>query len=397
MKEVKLQTLLTTLGRNPDEQYGFVNPPLYKGSTVVYKTVDDIQNRRMEFSYGTAGTPTIRNLEDAWSKLSGAAGTVLSPSGLGATALALFATTKSGDDILVTDSVYRPTRNFCSGMLSRYGVKTRYYSPGIGSRIEDLIKPETSTIFLESPGSQSFEIQDVPAIVKVARDRGIKTIIDNTWATPLFFRAHEHGVDISVEAGTKYLGGHSDILLGLASANEATWPALRATYDAMAMLPGADDCILALRGLRTMHLRVKEAEARGLAVARWLRSRPEVSRVLHPALPDFPGHEIWKRDFSGSTGLFSVILQPQYGAQDVARMLDQMRIFGLGFSWGGFESLVIPFNCKDYRTATQWEPEGAGLRFQIGLEDMEDIMADLADGLGRLARSSAPKDVATCA
>ncbi|KAA0892986.1 cystathionine beta-lyase [Pusillimonas sp. ANT_WB101] len=383
-QKFEVATQLTKLGRDPAEQFGFVNAPLYKGSTVIYKTMDDLEHRRSRFTYGTAGTPTIANLEDAWTQLSGAAGTVLAPSGLGAVVLALLSTTKAGDHILMPDSVYRPTRNFCNGMLARYGVHTTYYDPMMGAKIEGLVQPETSTIFLEAPGSQTLEVQDVPAIVAVARKHGVKTIIDNTWATPVFFKAHEHGVDLSVEAGTKYLGGHSDILLGLVSANAESWPALRATYDSMAMLPGADDCVLALRGMRTLHLRLKEAERRGLEMAQWLQARPEVSRVLHPAFESCPGHENWKRDFKGASGLFSIILKPGYGQQDLAKMLDGMSIFGMGFSWGGYESLIIPFDCGQYRTVTSWKPEGLALRLQIGLEDVEDLKQDLEQGFARL-------------
>ncbi|NYT77525.1 cystathionine beta-lyase [Alcaligenaceae bacterium] len=383
-QKFEVATQLTKLGRDPAEQFGFVNAPLYKGSTVIYKTMDDLEHRRSRFTYGTAGTPTIANLEDAWTQLSGAAGTVLAPSGLGAVVLSLLSTTKAGDHILMPDSVYRPTRNFCNGMLARYGVHTTYYDPMMGAKIEGLVQPETSTIFLEAPGSQTLEVQDVPAIVAVARKHGIKTIIDNTWATPVFFKAHDHGVDLSVEAGTKYLGGHSDILLGLVSANAESWPALRATYDSMAMLPGADDCVLALRGMRTLHLRLKEAERRGIEMARWLQARPEVSRVLHPAFESCPGHENWKRDFTGASGLFSIILKPGYGQQDLAKMLNGMSIFGMGFSWGGYESLIIPFDCGQYRTVTSWKPEGLALRLQIGLEDVEDLKQDLEQGFARL-------------
>ncbi|EQM67649.1 cystathionine beta-lyase [Pseudomonas tohonis] len=380
-----ISTQLTMLGRDPAEQFGFVNAPLYKGSTIIYKTLDDIEARRSRFSYGTAGSPTIAHLEDAWTQLTGAKGTVLSTSGLGAVALALFSTTKAGDHILIPDSVYRPTRNFCNQMLARYGVTTTYYDPMIGADIERLIGPNTTTLFLEAPGSQSFEVQDIPALVEVARRHGVKTILDNTWATPIFFRGHDHGIDLTVEAGTKYLGGHSDILLGLVTANEACWPALRATYDAMSMLPGAEDCVQALRGMRTLFLRLKEAERRGLEMARWLSERPEVSRVLHPAFESCPGHAHWKRDFKGSSGLFSIVLAPGYTRDGLAAMLDNLSIFSMGFSWGGYESLVIPFDCSTYRTATRWEAEGFALRLQIGLEDMDDLKGDLARGFARLA------------
>lgn len=383
-QHLKISTQITQLGRNPQEQYGFVNGPIYRGSTVVYNTLNDIEQRNARFHYGTSGTPTIENLENAWTQLAGAAGTVLSPSGLGAIALALFTTCKSGDHLLMPDCAYRPSRNFCDSTLAQFGVETTYYDPMIGADIEKLIKPNTSTIFLEAPGSQSFEVQDVPTIVRIAKKHGIKTIIDNTWATPIFFKAHAHGVDLSLEAGTKYLGGHSDLLMGLVSANEETWPALRKMYDSMAMLPGAEDCFLALRGLRTMHLRLKEAEKRGLEMAYWLKTRHEVTKVLHPAFPECPGHEFWQRDFTGSSGLFSIELDPKFTKAGLANMLDNMSLFAMGFSWGGFESLIIPFNCAEYRTATKWAPKGLTLRLQIGLEDMDDLKNDLIAGFERL-------------
>lgn len=384
-KEFSLATQLTRLGRDHELQLGFVNMPVYRGSTVVFKTMADLEQARARFTYGTKGTPTIEALENAWSELSGAAGTVISPSGLGALALALFTTLKSGDHLLMPDTLYRPTRVLCENLVKKFGVEVGYYDPLVGAGIAALLKDNTSTIFLESPGSQTFEVQDVPAITAVAKARGIKTIIDNTWATPVFFRAHEHGCDLSVEAGTKYLGGHSDLLMGLVTANAATWPELRKTYDAMAMLPGAEDCFLALRGLRTLHLRLQEAQRRGLEMAQWMAAQPEVATVLHPALPSCPGHECWKRDFSGSTGLFSVILKPGYSKANLANMLDHLDIFGMGYSWGGFESLIIPFDCTSYRTATRWAPGGLALRLQIGLEDMEDLKRDLRSGLDRLA------------
>lgn len=382
--DFNISTQITQLGRDASKQAGFVNVPVYRGSTVIFPTVSDLEHNRAEFNYGTMGTPTIASLENAWSALAGAAGTVLSPSGLGAIALSLLTTLKAGDHLLMPDSVYRPTRNFCAGMLTKMGIETTYYDPLIGTEIESLFRPNTTTLFLESPGSQSFEIQDVPVMTRAAKKHNIATIIDNTWATPIFFRAHEHGCDLSLEAGTKYLGGHSDLLMGVVSANESWWPQLRQTYDLMAMLPGAEDCFLALRGLRTMHLRLKEAEKRGLEMAHWLSERPEVMRVLHPALPECPGHELWKRDFTGSSGLFSFVLKPEFTKAGVANMLDHMGIFGMGYSWGGFESLMIPFNCADYRTATTWQPGGLTLRIQIGLEDMDDLKTDLAEGFARL-------------
>lgn len=346
-------------------------------------TMDDLMRRKGRFIYGTKGTPTTEALETAWSEISGAKGTVLTPSGLAAVTVALLSCLKAGDHLLVTDSVYRPTRIFCEDVLRRFGVETTYYDPLVGADIASLIRPNTTAVFTEAPGSQSFEMQDVPAIAEVAHRAGATVLMDNTWATPLFFPPHERGVDLAIEAGTKYLGGHSDLLLGLVSANERAWPALRATYDAFAMCPGPEDVFLALRGLRTMELRLKEAERQALALAHWLDERPEVARVLHPALPDCPGHDIWKRDFLGSSGLFSIILQPA-PQRAVAAMLDGLKLFGMGYSWGGFESLVIPFDCSDYRSATSWNPGGPALRIQVGLEDLEDLKADLDAGFSRL-------------
>ncbi len=382
-KNLKNRTKLVHAGRKPSEQSGFVNTPIYRGSTVLFQTLDDLTNRRMPFTYGTQGSPTTQALQTAWTDLCGAAGTELVPTGLAAIALAFFTAIKAGDHILVSDSVYRPNRIFCDSVLKRMGVETTYYEPLIGAKIETLIRPNTSVIFLETPGSQTFEIQDIPAITAIARAKGICTILDNTWATPLFFQAHAHGVDISLEAGTKYLSGHSDLLLGLISANEQWYPALHATADAFAMCPGPEDVFLALRGMRTLELRLKEAERQGLAMAQWLTSRKEVTQVLHPALPSSQGYEIWKRDFLGSSGLFSALLAP-CSQKALAAFLDGLELFGMGYSWGGFESLIIPFDCKSYRTATAWTPAGPALRFSIGLEDLEDLQADLDAGFERM-------------
>lgn len=388
LPDLGISTQLTVLGRNPDEQYGFVNPPLYKGSTVIHKTLDDIEHLRSRFFYGTAGSPTIENLENAWTQLTGAAGTVLSLSGLGSVTLVLLNLTKAGDHILVSDSVYRPTRMFCDGLLTRFGVKTEYYDPLVGKGIESLIRPNTSVIWLESPGSQTMEIQDIPTLVQVAKKHGVKTVLDNTWATPLFFNAHGHGIDISVEAGTKYLGGHSDILLGLASANKETWPLLRTTYDAMSMLPVADDCLLALRRMWTLSLRLKDVERKALGLATWLKGREEVEKVLHPAFEDCPGHEYWLRDYKGSSGLFTIVLKEGFTKTDFENMIEQMDIFKLGFSWGGYESLVTPVNPKTYRTASNWPYAGFAFRIQVGLEDSADLQRDLELGLQRLTAGS---------
>ncbi len=377
------RTRLVHVGRNPQEQHGFVNTPIYRGSTVLADTIDDYQGGRNRYTYGTHGTPTTDALTDAWNDLAGAAGTVLTPSGLAAITVALMSVLGAGDHLLVTDSAYFPTRRFCDGTLKRFGVETTYYDPKLGSDIAELFRPNTRAVLVEAPGSQSFEMQDIPAIAGACRPRDIAVVMDNTWATPLFFPPHERGVDIAIEAGTKYLSGHSDLLLGLTSANARHWPALKRCFTEFAVCAGPEDVFLGLRGLRTMELRLREAERQALAMARWLEGRPEVLRVLHPALPDHEGHAIWRRDFSGSSGLFSIVLKPAARAA-VAAMVDGLELFGIGASWGGYESLVIPFDCAPYRTATEWNPGGPTLRLSIGLEDLEDLKQDLDRGFARL-------------
>ncbi|MBP1183431.1 cystathionine beta-lyase [Methylobacterium sp. PvR107] len=380
-------TRLVHAGRDPGEQHGFVNTPIYRGSTVLYPTYDAIKHRRGRYNYGTSATPTMDALTSAWTELAGAAGTVVTPSGLAALTVALMAAVSAGDHLLVTDSAYRPTRQFCDGVLARYGVAVTYYDPAIGAGIAELMRPNTRAVLVEAPGSQSFEMQDIPAIAEAAHANDACVIMDNTWATPLLFPPHERGVDIAVEAGTKYLSGGSDLLIGLTSANTRYYPAVRRTFDHFAMCAGAEDIFLALRGMRTMSLRLREHGRAGLEMARWLQARPEVLRVLHPGLPEDPGHAIWKRDFSGASGLFGVILKP-VPEKAVAAMLDDLQLFGMGFSWGGFESLVIPFDCAGYRTATRWSPGGPALRFHIGLEDTADLKADLDAGFARLRAAS---------
>ena len=284
--------------------------------------------------------------------------------------------------MLVTDSVYRPTRSFCDTILKRFGVETSYYDPSIGAGIADLMRPNTTAVFTEAPGSQTFEMQDIPLIAEAADARGACLLMDNTWATPLFFPPHANGVDICIEAGTKYLSGGSDLLLGLTSANERWIKPLQDVFYAMAPCAGPEDAFLALRGLRTLSLRLREHERQAMEMARWFSERPEVDRVLHPGLPDDPGHAIWRRDFKGSSGLFGVVLKPGSQAA-LAAMVDGLELFGIGASWGGFESLVLPFDASVYRTATRWEPAGPTLRFHIGLEELDDLKADLDAGFAR--------------
>jgi len=378
---LKIETALVTAGRDTKAQKGFVNPPVVHGSTVLYPTADDLHAHRGEFQYGRHGTPTTRALQQALIALEGTqcAGVGIAPSGLAAISTTLLAVLKAGDHLLVCDNVYRPSRNFCNGMLARYGVETSYFDPMIGSGIASLFKPNTRAVLIEAPGSQSFEMPDLHAIASAAHSHGTIVIDDNTWATPLFHRSLEQGVDISIQAATKYIGGHSDIMFGTISANAKTWPAISEAIRLLGVCAGADDVFLAIRGLRTLAVRLAQHQRSATEMARWLAQRPEVSRVLYPALESDPGHAIWKRDFTGASGLFSIVLKPA-PQNAVDAMLDSLKLFGMGYSWGGFESLIIPFDCSGYRTATKWAPGGPTLRLHIGLENVEDLKADLAHG-----------------
>jgi cystathionine beta-lyase len=367
-------TELVSAGRDPSAQHGFVNTPVYHGSTVLYPNADDLFANRSRYSYGRRGSPTIDALAGAMSELENAAGTVLTPSGLSAVTTALLSVCDAGDHILVADSVYHPNRHFCDTMLKRMGVETTYYDPLIGAGITGLFKPNTRAVFTESPGSLTFEMQDLPAIGAAAHARGVFVLTDNTWATPYFFKPLDFGADISIQAGTKYISGHADVLIGSISANQKAWPRLLATHGTLGLTVGPDDIFLALRGLRTMAVRLKHHQTSALAVARWLQGRPEIARVLHPALEGDPGHAIWKRDFSGASGLFSIELNPVSDAK-MRTFLDGLELFGMGYSWGGFESLIVPCLLGD-RTL---KPAHSGpmMRLHVGLEDVADLLADL--------------------
>jgi cysteine-S-conjugate beta-lyase len=293
----------------------------------------------------------------------------------------------AGDHILVTDSAYQPTRNFCEQVLKRLGVTTTYFDPLIGAKIADLVKPNTRLVYLESPGSLTFEMQDTSAIAKAAHDKGALVLMDNTWATPLYFRPLDHGVDLAIQAGTKYIGGHSDVMLGTVSANAATVTALKTSVRLNGLCEGPDDVYLGLRGLRTLAVRLDRHFESGVAIAKWLEARPEVLRMLHPALPSHPQHAIWKRDFTGACGLFSMVLKP-VPQKAVYAFLDELELFGIGASWGGYESLAIPFDCSPIRTATKWAPSGPTVRFHIGLEDVDDLCADLERGFAAMAAAA---------
>ena len=383
-KKRHISTLVTQIGRKPEDQFGFINPPTYRGSTVLFPDVATLEKLNQPYTYGTKGTPTVRSLEEAWSILAGAEDSVTVPSGLAAICLAVMTATQAGDHILITDSVYQPTRNFCDNILAKFGVLIEYYDPHLSDQIFHLFREQTTAIIVESPGSQSMEIQDVPAISKAAHEKGICVILDNTWATPIFFPPHDRGADLVIEAGTKYLSGHSDLLIGLVSANKKWAKRLRTTFNAFAIGAGPDECSLALRGLRTMALRLNAQQKSALEIADWLSKQEQVESVLHPALVSHPDHNLWKRDFLGSSGVFSIILNERY-RKYIAEFLDKLELFGIGFSWGGYESLVLPFDCKAYRTATRWDPPGPCLRFSIGLEDVNDLKEDLTIGLMRLS------------
>lgn len=386
-REYAVETEIVLAGRDPQRFDGFVNTPIVRGSTVLYPTVADLEQHTGRYTYGRRGNPTLEGLEVALTRLEGSAGVVLTPSGLSAISVALLAMLQTGDHLLMVDTAYQPTRRICNEVLRRFGIETSYYDPLVGAGITDLIRPNTRAIFMESPGSQSFEMQDVPAIVAVAQANNITTLLDNTWATPLFFRPHDFGVDLAIQAGTKYLSGHSDLNIGTISANERSWARLKTAYGDMGITVAPEDAFLGARGLRTMAVRLARHQESAFTVARWLSARPEVLRVLHPGLPDHPGHAIWKRDFKGASGLFSIVLNPAPKAA-IDAMLDGLELFGLGFSWGGYESLAIPFDCSSYRSATPWEPGGPTVRLQIGLEDADDLIADLERGLDRLRAAS---------
>ncbi len=379
----KDSTRLVRSGREPARQHGFVNTPIYRGSTVIFPTVAALEANDQAFTYGRLGTPTVRALEEAIAELEGGHRTLLTPSGLSAIATSLLAFLAAGDELLIVDSVYRPARRFCDYVLKRLGVTITYYDPLIGAGIEKLITKKTKVVFTESPGSQTFEVQDIPAIAKAAHAAGAVVILDNTWATPLYFKPFLHGADVSIQAATKYIGGHADIMLGAITTNERTSAAVAKTHEDLGLCVGPEDVYLGLRGLRSLGVRLERHQRSGLELARWLAGRPEVARVIHPALPSDPGHAIWKRDFTGASGLFSIVLKP-VERERLAAMLDGLNLFGMGYSWGGFESLILPFDPRAYRTATTWSAEGPAIRLHIGLEDVEDLKADLEAGFARL-------------
>ncbi|MFP6712030.1 MAG: cystathionine beta-lyase [Rhodospirillales bacterium] len=387
-KDAKRDTKLAHSGSHPEDQSGIVNPPVYHASTVDYDTVAKMkalrENPNDNFVYGRIGTPTSSAFEEAVADLEGADRTIAVGSGLAAISAAMLAFVGAGDHVLICDSAYTPTRNLSENFLKRFGVETTYYDPHIGAEIAKLFQDNTKVIYTESPGSHTFEIQDVPAIVGAAHKAGIKVVMDNTWAASYFFKPLDHGVDVSVQAATKYYVGHSDAMVGTISMRGDTVQPVIDCVRVLGFNIAPDDAYLALRGMRTLSVRLKRHEKNALKVAEWLAERPEIDRVLHPALPSYPGHEIWKRDFTGSNGLFGVVFKPASEAA-MAAFIDGLELFALGGSWGGYESLVLPTNVT--RTVTKWSENAQSIRFHIGLEDPDDLIEDIEAGLKRLTKS----------
>ena len=388
------ETSVVHSGLHPERHQGAVNPPVFHASTILSETVEEFRRRRQNWIleqpgtyYGRFGTPTTEALQEAIASLEGGHRSVVYPSGLAGCAGALLAFLSAGDHLLMSDTVYGPTRNFANGVLKRFGVSTTFFDPLVGRSIESLVRPETRVIYLESPGSLTFEVQDVPAIAEAAHRRGIIVIADNTWATPLYFKPFAHGVDVSVQAATKYIVGHSDAMLGAITCTKEAWPRLKRSTHELGQTAGPDDVYLGQRGLRTLAVRLKRHWESGVALAEWIARQPEVERVLHPALPGNPGHAIWKRDFTGASGLFGVVLKEGVTDRALCAMIDGLELYGIGSSWGGYESLIVPFDPREARTATQWPHKGPCFRVHAGLENVDDLIADLEAGFKRLRSS----------
>ena len=384
LSKLSPQTRLVNAGREFAE-HGFVNPAVYHGSTILFPTAKALHERAQPYTYGRRGTPTSRAVEEAVALVEGGHNAKMTPSGMAAISTALLAFLKSGDHLLMVDTAYNPTRQFCDGLLTGLGIETTYYDPLAGRGIASMIRPNTRVVFTESPGSQTMEVQDIPAIVEAAHKAGCLVMLDNTWGAGHYFKAFEHGCDVSIQAATKYLVGHSDAMMGTVTCSAATWPRFKDAYEALGMFAGPDDMYLTLRGIHTLDVRLERHMKNATHVAEWLRTRGEVETVLYPALTNAPGHDIWKRDFKGACGLFSIVLKP-CGDKAADAFLDQLTLFGMGDSWGGFESLAVPF--KPQRTATNWTAPGPCVRFHIGLESPDDLIADLDAGFAALRRNA---------
>ena len=389
-RRLEIETRTIHNGRNPPTQGGMINPPVYHGSTVVYPTLADLDQSRFDHDlkdkvvYGRLGNQSTFAFENAVADLENGYGCVSTSSGMSAVTTAILAFAGSGDHILMVDNVYGPTRAFCTNYLCRIGVEVTFYDPMLGPEIEDLVKDNTKLIFMESPGSITFEVQDVPSIVSVAKRHGITTALDNSWATPLFFRPLDLGVNLSVTAATKYIAGHSDAMIGLIASDKDSFYTVKKCRDLLGHSLAPDDVYLGARGLRTLSIRVKQHERNALTLANWLKAHGEILEVIHPAFENCPGHETWKRDFSGSTGLFSFIVKPRPRAA-LASMLDNMKLFSMGYSWGGYESLIVPQDPSSSRSATSWNKPGQLVRVHVGLECIDDLIVDMQEGLERYA------------
>ncbi|MGE0241593.1 MAG: cystathionine beta-lyase [Parvibaculaceae bacterium] len=383
-KTLKPATRLIATARDYSE-HGIVSPAVYHASTILYPTYQALKEKTQAYQYGRRGTPTSRAVETAIATLENGFASKVAPSGLAAVTTTLLSFLKPGDHLLMTDSVYAPVRTFCDTLLRNWGVVTEYYDPLLGGAVSAFIRASTRIVYCESPGSQTMEMQDVPAIAEAAHKAGALVVVDNTWSGGRYFNVFAHGGDISVHAATKYIVGHSDAMMGAVTCSEATWPRFKEGYETMGQFAGPDDMYLTLRGLRTIDVRLERHMKSALKLADWLKNRPEVEEVLYPALPGARGHELWRRDFTGASGLFSVVLKPQNEAA-LGRFLDGLELFSMGYSWGGFESLCVPF--KPHRSAKPWTREGTCLRFHIGLEDPDDLMTDLAAGFERLTNAS---------
>lgn len=387
----KKSTKLVEGGRRKEWTHGLVNPPVHHGSTVLFEDYAALRDGvkkafSEELFYGRLGTPSQWSLEAAMADLEGAKGAKVFPSGMAAIAASLLSVLKAGDHVLMADTVYEPTRKLAQNFLPRFGIEADFYDPMAGAKISQAFKDKTRAVFVETPGSLTFEVPDLPAIATAAQAKDIYVLVDNTWATPLYFEPLKHGADISINAATKYIVGHADAMVGIASANARTNGLLKRTAHQLGQLTGPDDCYLALRGLRTLEVRLKQHEAAAIDIAKWLKDQPLVEKVLHPALPDCPGHDIWKRDFSGSTGLFALVLKGG-DMKNMGAFCDKLEHFGLGFSWGGYESLALPQDVAAVRSATEWHANGPLIRLHIGLEDVEDLKKDLAAALKRFEKT----------
>ena len=385
----KTATRLAHSGRDSAGHHGAVNVPVYRASTILFPSHEAYQNGEAHpydtYQYGRTLTPSSDALERAVAELENGYRSISVSSGAAACATAILAHVKAGQHLLMVDSAYGPTRRLCDTLLAAMGVETTYYDPLIGAGIAGLVRPNTAVIYLETPGSLTFEMQDVPAIVAVAKARGVTTILDNTWASPLFYKPLDHGVDVSVQAGTKYISGHADVLIGLITLPDATaFRRVKRVSSVLGQQAGPDDVYLTLRGLRTLGVRLPHHQRSALQVATWLAERPEVERVLYPPLPDDPGHTIWARDFSGASGLMGMVLADGATEAGIRALVDGLDLFGIGSSWGGFESLVLWTRPERTRSATPWAPVGRTLRLHIGLEDVGDLIADLDAGFARL-------------